>query len=86
MPPGSPYLFLTFAKPEFTIQRVKLDGFVIGPVIGLDSLPLALGAVQDQQRVFVSQDHPDGRLTFVQWSSAEVATVTGFEINSRIRD
>jgi hypothetical protein len=38
--------------------------------------------------VFVNLEHPDGRMTFVDWDDPldKLKTVTGFELNSRIRD
>ena len=35
-------------------------------------------------RVFVGQDHPDGRISFIDWTTGAVQSVTGFELNSRI--
>jgi hypothetical protein len=34
----------------------------------------------------VGQDHPDGRLSFIDWETGAVQSVTGFDLNSRIRE
>jgi hypothetical protein len=44
-----------------------------------------VGAVSSSERAFVGQDHPDGRISFVDYETNLVQTVTGFELNSRIR-
>jgi hypothetical protein len=36
--------------------------------------------------VFVGQAHPDGRVSFIDWKTLGVESVTGFELNSRIRE
>ncbi len=38
------------------------------------------------QQVFVGQEHPDGRITFVDWQTNAIRSVTGFELNRRIRE
>ena len=43
-------------------------------------------APRSARRVFVNQQHPDGRITLIDWESGEKRTVTGYEINSKIRD
>lgn len=68
------------------IHRVELSRFLTNPIILLDSAPIFGAVVPGQTRVFVSQDHLDGRLTFVDWRTGEVQTVTGFELNSRIQN
>ena len=68
------------------VHRIDLARFLTNPIILLDSAPIAGAAVPGQTRVFVSQDHPDGRLTFIDWLTSDVQTVTGFELNSRIRN
>jgi hypothetical protein len=36
------------------------------------------------KRVFVSQEHPEGRISFINWETGVVESVTGFELNGRI--
>lgn len=68
------------------VHRVDLPRFLTNPIILLDSAPIAGAPVPGQTRVFIAQDHPDGRLTFIDWRTGDVQTVTGFELNSRIRN
>lgn len=84
--PDSSALFLLFkATGVAEIQRVGLDNFSVTR-ISVGSPPLSLGAVPRTQKVFVGQEHPDGRITFVDFAGKNVESVTGFEKNSRIRE
>ena len=46
--------------------------------------PLEIGSVPGTDRVYVSQDHAMGRLSFINVDNGEVRTVTGFELNSQV--
>jgi hypothetical protein len=52
------------------------------------SAPISLGTALGSGTVFVNLEHPDGRMTFIDWQQPleKLKTVTGFELNSRIRD
>jgi hypothetical protein len=52
----------------------------------LASPPIAVGAVPKVHRVFVAQQHPEGRLTFIDLESGVARTLTGFELSSRVVD
>ena len=52
----------------------------------LASPPIAVGAVPNAKRVFVAQQHPEGRLTFIDMESGVARTLTGFELSSRVVD
>ena len=85
VPDGS-YLFILFnARGVREVQKVETKSFLVEP-IPLGSPPISLGAVPVSERVFVNQEHPDGRITFIDWKTSEARTVTGFELNSRIQD
>jgi hypothetical protein len=88
-PDGAP-LFLLFRDDALGIRevhRVPLSSFQADPIISLESPPISLGIAPASKRVFVNQDHPDGRMTFIEWERpSNLETVTGFELNSRIRD
>jgi hypothetical protein len=64
---------------------VDLRSFQVDP-IALGSPPVSVGAIPGSRRVFIGQDHPDGRISFVDWATGELESVTGFELNSRIRE
>jgi len=49
------------------------------------SPPAILGALPAANRIYVGQEHPTGRISFVDIESHRIQTVTGFELNSRTR-
>jgi hypothetical protein len=67
------------------IQKIEAKSFLVQP-IALGSPPISLGSVPQSKRVFVNQEHPDGRITFIDWETNATRTITGFTLNSRIRD
>jgi DNA-binding beta-propeller fold protein YncE len=44
----------------------------------------ATGIVEEAQRGFVAQTHPEGRITFIDLETAHAHTITGFELAARI--
>ncbi len=78
-------LFVLFnsSDPPWGVQRVDLLGFSVDQV-GIGSLPTGIGFVQNDEQIFVSQDHVDGRMTFINWTDLTVKSVTGYELNSSI--
>lgn len=52
----------------------------------LASLPIAAGIVEGAGKGFVAQKHPDGRITFVNLTSGEARTITGFELATLVVD
>jgi len=68
-----------------SVHMVETRSFLVEN-IALGSPPVSVGSVPARKRVFVGQEHGDGRITFIDWESGERETVTGFELNSRIRD
>ncbi len=51
----------------------------------LTSFPNDIGYLADYNLVYVSQEHPEGRITFIDPVDKTSRTLTGFELNSRIR-
>jgi YVTN family beta-propeller protein len=85
VPDGS-NLFILFNAPSLReVQSVDLRSFLVSH-IALGSPPVSVGSVPTTNRVFVGQDHPDGRISFIDWTTGAVQSVTGFELNSRIRE
>jgi hypothetical protein len=87
--PGDEYLFIMFNDASADVrevQRVDVNSLGVDVPLVLDSAPTALGALTATNTIFVNQDHPDGRITFIDWPDGETTTVTGFELNSRIRN
>jgi hypothetical protein len=90
MVPNGSYLFILFRNDAMGIkevQRVDLTSFLVDPIIALENPPISIGTVASGT-VFVNLEHPDGRMTFIDWQEplTKLKTVTGFELNSRIRD
>ena len=52
----------------------------------LASPPIAVGVVAGAKRAFIAQEHPDGRLTFIDLDSGVARTLTGFELSARVAD
>ncbi len=52
----------------------------------LASPPLAVGIVDGAKRAFIAQQHPEGRLTFIDLETGLARTLTGFELSSRVVD
>jgi hypothetical protein len=87
--PGDEYLFIIFNDASADVrevQRVDVNSLGVDVPLVLDSAPTALGAFSATHTIFVNQNHPDGRITFIDWPDGETTTVTGFELNSRIRN
>lgn len=86
--PDDSALFVLFDDPNKALRevhRVGLESFLVDRIV-LGSPPTSVGAVPDTRRVFVGQEHPDGRISFIDWETGDVESVTGFELNSRIRE
>jgi DNA-binding beta-propeller fold protein YncE len=67
------------------VQQIELDSGVVRTV-ELGSPPDAIGVLPDSNKVFVSQRHPLGRVSFIDVGDSQVRTLTGFDLNSQIID
>lgn len=61
--------------PQLMVERYQLA-----------SPPIAVGVVAGAKRAYVAQQHPEGRITFVDLDSGVARTLTGFELSSRVVD
>ncbi len=59
---------------------LEIDTYALG------SEPIAAGIVAGANSGFVAQQHPEGRITFVDFKSGEVRTLTGFELATQVVD
>jgi hypothetical protein len=50
----------------------------------LASPPTAAGFVGDKGQAFIAQDHPEGRVSFIDPDSGQVRTITGFELGASV--
>ncbi len=66
------------------VDIVDLGNFIVAPLL-LGSPPEGAGYVEATQKIFVSQEHPTGRITFVG-AAGEVQTVTGYVLNDSVKD
>jgi hypothetical protein len=64
------------------VEVIDTRSFVVG-TIRLGSPPVAIGYVPESDKIFVSQDHASGRITFID-GDENIQTVTGFELNDWI--
>ena len=64
-------------------ERIDLNSFYADDFM-LGSPPNSIAALQTH-RVFVGQVHPEGRISFIDWMSGKVVSVTGFALNGRIQ-
>lgn len=62
------------------------------PALTIDAIPLssaplrgASGIVPEVKRAFVAQQHPAGRITFIDLESGAERTLTGFELSSQVK-
>ena len=67
------------------VHEIELDTGVVRPR-ALGSPPDTVGVLPGNDKVFVSQRHPLGRVTFLDVASGEARTLTGFDLNSQIID
>lgn len=54
--------------------------------VELPSAPTASGIVLEANVAFVAQEHPEGRITFVDLDDASARTLTGFELGVKVID
>ena len=83
-PEGS-RIYLMQRDDDFDVREVQIiytDTFVVN-TITLGSPPVSMGYVPSSDKVFVSQDHHSGRITFVDTHEG-TQTITGFELNDWI--
>ncbi len=66
------------------VDMVDLGTFIVAPLL-LGSPPEGAGHVAATDKIYVSQQHPTGRITFVG-ATGEVQTVTGYVLNDSVKD
>lgn len=90
MVPDGSFLFILFRNDSLElreIHRVSLASFLVDPILQLENPPVSVGIAPASHSVFINLEHPDGRMTFLDWQDpSQLKTVTGFELNSRIRN
>lgn len=71
---GTSFAYLV-SMPELTVDAFPLDSV---------PLPQASGLVPEANQAFVAQQHPEGRITFIDLDSRELHTLTGFELATQV--
>jgi len=61
--------------PQLTVDTFRLDSV---------PLPRASGLVPEANQAFVAQQHPEGRITFIDLTTKEQHTLTGFELSTQV--
>jgi hypothetical protein len=61
-------------------QIMDLSTFIVDS-LSLGSPPMAAGYASETNTVFIAQDHPAGRMTFIDLDDMSVQTVTGYTLN-----
>jgi hypothetical protein len=75
------------AKSVHVAYLVRLPELVVDAVeLASRPLPHASGIVPEANRAFVAQQHPEGRITFIDLDTSEQHTLTGFELSKRVAD
>jgi hypothetical protein len=74
---------------KYQLDAVNLSSLV-STTLSLPSTPLYMGTVPEAagitpHRVFVSQDHPAGRISVIQLDTGQMRTATGFTLNAEIQ-
>ncbi len=86
--PNSTYAFVLLRDDKAGVriaERISLTSFVADD-FALGSPPSSIAALSvSAQKVFVGQVYSEGRISFIDWVTGEVQTVTGFALNGRIQ-
>lgn len=65
------------------VLRLDLGSFS-SETFRVPSMPEGIGRIDGADRIFVNQEHPQGRLTFIEVASDRRQTVTGYQLNAGI--
>jgi hypothetical protein len=64
---------------------VSMPALTVDPItLASAPLPGASGIVPEANQAFVAQQHPEGRITFIDLDSGQQHTLTGFELSSQV--
>ena len=85
--PDSAYAFVLLRDDKTSVriaERISLTSFLVDD-FPLGSPPNSIAALSGSHNVFVGQVYSEGRITFIDWTTGIVRTVTGFALNGRIQ-
>jgi hypothetical protein len=85
-------VYMIFRHPTFASQTadshrdivsVNLRSFRMD-TFRVSSLPDGIGAIRGARKIYISQIHPQGRLSFLDVETGERQTITGYQLNAGI--
>jgi hypothetical protein len=85
--PDSTYAFVLLRDDKASVrvaQRISLTSYIVDN-FPLGSPPNSIAALSGSHNVFVGQVYSEGRISFIDWTTGIVRTVTGFALNGRIQ-
>jgi hypothetical protein len=86
--PTSSHAFVLLRDDKNSVriaERISLTSFLTDD-FPLGSPPNSIAALSEaSQKVFVGQVHPEGRISFIDWMTGSVQSVTGFALSGRIQ-
>lgn len=84
--PDGLLVYLIVADPATGLREVaRLDlGSFIVDSLTVGSHPVEIGAVGGTDKIYVSQEHNLGRISFIDVPTHQLHTVTGFQLNSQV--
>lgn len=85
--PSSSHAFVLLRDDKAGVrlaERIDLASYIADD-FPLGSPPNSIAALAEVNKVFVGQVYSEGRISFIDWRSGEVQTVTGFALNGRIQ-
>ena len=84
--PDGLLVYLIVADPatgQRDVARLDLESFIVTTQT-VGSHPTEIGAVVGTDRIYVSQEHSLGRISFIDVDTEQLQTVTGFQLNSQV--
>jgi hypothetical protein len=85
-PDSSERAIVTVSDPEakvFGAYFVRMPSLQVD-FSSLSSRPLSSGTVPAAQKGFVAQEHPEGRITFIDLGDGQSREITGFELSAKV--
>ena len=80
--PDGGYGFILLKEASMT-EKIDLGTLIVND-LELSSPPVAAGYAGATDKVFVAQDHPAGRMTFIGVEDDSMKTITGYNLNEDI--
>jgi hypothetical protein len=86
--PDSLFAFVLLRDDKNSVriaERISLTSYIADDFL-LGSPPTSIAALSAAtHKVFVGQFHPEGRISFIDWKTRDMQSVTGFALNGRIQ-